>query len=125
MQRYRCTNCNHKFIINFGFEKARANPKTVTAALDLYFKGISLRKVCDHLQQFYGIKPSHATIINWIRKFVDVVKPYVDSIEPRFLSGIYHVDDDSHKARENGMGSLPMAMEFDGRHNTILDNDQN
>jgi putative transposase len=93
MQRYRCTNCNHKFIINFGFEKARANPKTVTAALDLYFKGISLRKVCDHLQQFYGVKPSHATIINWIRKFVDVVKPYVDSIEPRFLSGIYHVDE--------------------------------
>lgn len=93
IQRYQSTNCNHKFIINFGFEKARANPKTVTAALDLYFKGISLRKVCDHLQQFFSIKPSHATIINWIRKFVDVVKPYVDSIEPRFLSGIYHVDE--------------------------------
>ena len=42
---------------------------------------------------FYGVKPSHATIINWISKFVDVVKPYVDSIEPRFLSGIYHVDE--------------------------------
>jgi len=49
---------------NFGFEKACANPKTVTAALYLYFKGVSLRKVCDHLLQFYGIKPSHATIIN-------------------------------------------------------------
>jgi len=32
---------------NFGFAKACANPKTVTSALYLYFKGVSSRKVCD------------------------------------------------------------------------------
>jgi putative transposase len=39
IQRYRCKACNHKFIINVGFEGNRADSKTVTAALDLYFKG--------------------------------------------------------------------------------------
>jgi putative transposase len=75
------------------FRIRKSAGKSKDGHCSLYFKGISLRKVCDHLQLFYGVKPSHATIINWISKFVDVVKPYVDSIEPRFLSGIYHVDE--------------------------------
>jgi transposase-like protein len=55
IQRYTCKSCNYRFIINSGFEHARADPKAITAALDLYFKGISLRKVTDHLKQFYNI----------------------------------------------------------------------
>ncbi len=93
IQRYRCKLCNHKFIVNIGFERSRANPKAVTVALDLYFKGVSLRKVCDHLKQFHNISVTHVSIINWITKFVDTVKPYVDSITPPHLSGIYHVDE--------------------------------
>jgi putative transposase len=93
IQRYRCKSCNHKFIVNIGFERCHANPKAVTVALDLYFKGISLRKVCDHLKQFHNITVTHVSIINWISKFVDTVKPYVDSISPPHLSGIYHVDE--------------------------------
>jgi transposase-like protein len=106
IQRYRCKNCNHKFIVNHGFEKAKASPKAVTAALDLYFKGVSLRKVCDHLKQFYGIKVSHVAVIKWIRKFVKVVKPYVDAMRPPHLSGINHVDEMMVHVRreENGVG---------------------
>ncbi len=92
-QRYRCKSCSHKFIVNIGFERSRANPKAVTVALDLYFKGVSLRKVCDHLKQFHTITVTHVSIINWIRKFVETVKPYVDSIIPPHLSGLFHVDE--------------------------------
>jgi hypothetical protein len=60
---YRCKGCNDKFIINTGFEKYRETPKVVTAALDLYFKGVSLRKICDHLRQFYSVKMTHASVI--------------------------------------------------------------
>jgi transposase-like protein len=93
IQRFRCKQCNYKFIINIGFERNRANPKAVTVALDLYFKGVSLRKVCDHLKQFHDVEVTHVTIIKWIRKFVDTVKPFVDSITPPHLSGVYHVDE--------------------------------
>jgi transposase-like protein/predicted RNA-binding Zn-ribbon protein involved in translation (DUF1610 family) len=93
IQRYKCKSCSYRFIDNIGFERSKSNPKAVTAALDLYFKGMSFRKVCDHLKQFYGVTVSHVSIINWIRKFVDVVKPYVDSITCPHLSGIYHVDE--------------------------------
>jgi hypothetical protein len=32
----------------------KATPQTVTVALDLYFKGISMRAIVDHIKQFYG-----------------------------------------------------------------------
>jgi transposase-like protein len=93
IQRYKCKSCDHKFIVNIGFERSRANSKAVTVCLDLFCKGLSLRKICDHLKQFHNITVSHVSIINWIRKFVDTVKPFVDSISPPHLSGIYHVDE--------------------------------
>ena len=93
IQRYLCKVCHFRFVVNSGFERARADGKAITAALDLYFKGVSLRKVCDHLKQFYGIQITHVAVIKWIRKFVKLVKPYVDQIEAPHLSGIYHVDE--------------------------------
>jgi transposase-like protein len=93
IQRYKCKSCSYRFIDNVGFERSKSNPKAVSAALDLYFKGVSFRKVGDHLKQFHSVTVSHVAIINWVRKFVDVVKPYVDSITAPHLSGIYHVDE--------------------------------
>jgi putative transposase len=93
IQRYMCKNCHFRFVVNSGFERAIADGKVITAALDLYFKGVSLRNVCDHLKQFYAIEVTHVAIIKWIRKFVRLVKPYVDKIEAPHLSGIYHVDE--------------------------------
>jgi putative transposase len=93
IQRYSCKDCHFRFTVNSGFEHARADGKVITAALDLYFKGISLRKVCDHLKQFYGMEITHVAVIKWIRKFVRLVKPYIDQIEAPHLSGIYHVDE--------------------------------
>lgn len=106
IQRYSCKDCHYRFAVNSGFERARANPKVITAALDLYFKGISLRKVCDHVKQFHNIEVSHVAVIKWIRKFVRLVKPYVDSIEAPHLSGIYHVDEMMVHVRkeQNGVG---------------------
>ena len=92
IQRYTCKLYHFRLVINSGFERARADAKSITAALDLYFKGVSLRKVVDHLKQFYN-KVTHVAIIKWIRKFATVVKPFVDQLVPPHLSGVYHVDE--------------------------------
>ncbi len=63
IRRYSCKDCHFRFVIDSGFGRARADGKVITAVLDLYFKGISLRKVCDHLKQFYGIEITHWTIL--------------------------------------------------------------
>lgn len=57
------------FIVNPAFENAKASSKIITTALDLYFKGISLRKISDHLEQFYNFQINCSSVCRWIRKF--------------------------------------------------------
>lgn len=92
IQRFKCKTCSHKWSDNLGFANNKVNSKIITVALDLYFKGISLRKVKEHLKLFHGIDVSPSSILYWIRKFGEVVTPFVEQFEPK-LSGTYHVDE--------------------------------
>ncbi len=93
IQRFKCKECNKKWSDNLGFAKNRVNSKIITVALDLYFKGISLMKVSEHLKLFYGISVSDVAILKWIRKFGEVVTPFVDQLVPKEMSGVYHIDE--------------------------------
>jgi putative transposase len=92
VQRFYCKDCKRKFVVNEGFEKMKATPQTVTIALDLYFKGISMRSIVDHLKQFYNVEVSHVAIYKWITKYVKLMKQYVDQLVPK-VSGIWHSDE--------------------------------
>jgi transposase-like protein len=68
------------------------DPKAITAALDLYFKGVSQRKIVHHLRQFYGVSVTQPCIVKWLRKYVTLVREYADQLIPQ-TSGILHVDE--------------------------------
>lgn len=93
IQKYLCRNCGYRFIINIGFEHSKKNPKIICAAIDLYFKGVSLRKVADHIRLFYGASVANTSVLRWVQRFADVVSPFVNSLTAPHLSGIYHVDE--------------------------------
>jgi len=93
IQRFKCKECLREWSDNLGFAKNKINSKIITMALDLYFKGISLRKVQEHIVLFHGVKVSHVAILNWIHKFGEVVAPFVDSLVPKDVSGVYHIDE--------------------------------
>jgi transposase-like protein len=92
VQRFVCKDCKRFFIVDEGFEKMKATPQTVTVALDLYFKGISMRAIVDHIKQFYGIEVSHVAVYKWIRKYIQLLKEYADQLVPK-VSGIWHSDE--------------------------------
>jgi len=92
IQRFRCKSCGKEWSDNLGFANNKVNSKIITMAIDLYFKGVSLRKIKEHIVMFYGVKVSHVAILGWIRKFGEVVSPFVDQFKPQ-LSGVYHVDE--------------------------------
>jgi transposase-like protein len=100
IQRFLCKSCGHRFVTNYGFQKMKNNPKIITLVMDLYFKGISYRKIVDHLKQFYGLKISHVALIKWIQKYVQLMKTYVDSFTPQ-TSGIWHTDEMTVNLKEN------------------------
>jgi transposase-like protein len=62
-----------------GFEKMHATPEMVTSAMQLYFTGESLRNVQKFLK-LQGVKITHVSIYNWIRKYVGLMKAYLEKI---------------------------------------------
>ena len=69
-QRYTCNDCGYSFVVDQGFHRMKNSPKTITLTLDLYFKGVSLRKIADHLIQFEDVAVTQVTILRWIRKYL-------------------------------------------------------
>jgi putative transposase len=92
VQRYQCRDCKYRFTLNEGFERMRNDPKIITLSLDLYFKGISLHKISDHINQFYGVKICYTSIYRWIRKYSKIIGNHVDKLTPE-VSGIWHTDE--------------------------------
>ena len=96
-QRYFCKACKKRFV-DTPFKKVKGNAQIVTLVLDLYFKGVSLRKIQDHLLQFYNFRITHVTIYNWIKKYMKMIEQYTNTLKPK-ISGMWNVDEQMIKAK--------------------------
>ncbi len=91
-QVFKCKACARKFVPNQGFDRMKYDPRVVTTTLDLYFKGVSLRKIADHLKQCYSLNIDHSTVYRWISKYTEIIEAYVATLEPE-LGDIWHTDE--------------------------------
>jgi transposase-like protein len=92
-QRYYCKTCKKTFVPDSITRNMWFNPQVVTMTLDLYYKGVSLRGIQDHLNQIFNVRlNSHATILNWIRKYEKLIGDYVKTLKPE-LGGQWNVDE--------------------------------
>ena len=91
-QVYKCKDCGRKFVNNIDFENLKYNPKIVALTLDLYFRGLSLRKISSHLKEFYELNVSYMTIHRWIDKYISIMNEYVNSIIPD-IGNVWHCDE--------------------------------
>lgn len=82
VQLFHCNDCERHYTLNLGFEKMKASPQAITMAMQLYFSGESLRNVADSLK-LLGVKASHVAVYNWIQKYTDLMKQYVDKLKPK------------------------------------------
>lgn len=91
-QRYMCKVCRHRFIDKGQSKGLKGNPLAVVVAADLYFKGLSLRMIEDHLKRIYSLNVSYPTIHRWIRRFIKLLK----SLEKELIlsiGGTWHIDE--------------------------------
>jgi len=82
VQRLLCKRCGRDFTDRTSFEKMKTNARTVLAALDLYFRGLSYRKIAEHLGEIYGVHMTHVAVFNWIKKYMRILRLYVKRIRP-------------------------------------------
>lgn len=89
VQRYACRECNRKFVVDKGFCNMKNSLKTITLTLDLYFKGLSQRKIADHLKQFENVCVNQTTILRWIQKYMKLLQNIRKNTKQRSgISGI-------------------------------------
>jgi transposase-like protein len=91
IQVFYCKDCKHYFTFNVGFEKMKHNPQAITSAMQLYFSGESLRNTMKSLK-LLGVEVSHQTVYNWIRKYVSLMKDYVEKMMPN-VSDTWRADE--------------------------------
>jgi len=80
-QRYFCKNCSKKFIPQTAFYRMRNDEKKITLSIDLFYRGVSTRKVQEHLQAFYPHNASHKSIYLWIVKYSKIISRYTDKLK--------------------------------------------
>jgi len=59
----------------------RNHEKKITLCLDLFYRGMSLRKIQEHLQAFYPHNASHMSVLRWVRKYSVVIGNYTDKLK--------------------------------------------
>ena len=98
-QRYECKECGRRFTPE-PIKHRKANTKLIALTMDLYFKGLSLRKIADTIYQFYGIRVHHETIRTWINVYMAKINEYVNNLEPN-VGEIWHIDEQKIKAEND------------------------
>ena len=99
-QRYKCNDCGHRFTWDI-IKHRKVSGKMVVLTMDLYFKGLSYRKIADTIFQFYDIKIHHETIRRWINTFMGKMNDYVSNLKLEH-SDIWVVDEQKVKTKKDG-----------------------
>jgi putative transposase len=89
---YLCSTCGRRFAGREGFHNRRADPEKIALALDLYFRGLSVRKVQEHFRQVHQLRISHVTVYRWVVHFGKLVAEWMDSQGAR-TSDRWHIDE--------------------------------
>jgi putative transposase len=105
IQRYKCKECGKRFVVDDGFFRMRNHPKKITCALDLFYRGVSTRKVQEHFQAFYPHNSSHKTIYKWVIKYADVISNFTDKLKINSGREVQVDEMEYHRRKEHKKGS--------------------
>lgn len=92
IQRFKCRECQRKFVIDNGFSRLRVSPEAVVTAYDLWAKKVSYRQIAHHLRDVRGIDVTKSTVERWVRAMAERIATYADKCKPN-VGEIWHSDE--------------------------------
>jgi transposase-like protein len=90
--RYVCKACGYRFVGRDGFQRRRSDPEKIALALDLYFRGMSVRKIAEHFAQVHNLKVGHMTVYRWVAHFGKLAAEWMDRQGAR-TGERWHIDE--------------------------------
>lgn len=70
----------------------RNKREIIKTAIELFYEGLSARKVQRQIAFLYNVKVSQAAILKWLYKYSQLVKAYTDTFQAE-LGGTVHLDE--------------------------------
>ena len=92
VQKYKCLSCKKIFSYPDRLPKNHVSSEIVSLCIDLYLKGLSYRIIRQQLIEQFGIKVSHITIYYWLQSYSELIKKYVNGLNPN-LSAVWQLDE--------------------------------
>jgi transposase-like protein len=77
----KCKDCGKWFKDTIMAEEKGNNTLPAIVALDLYYKGLSIREIRHHLKQVYNLDKSVSTVHRWILKLTGVLREASENLE--------------------------------------------
>ncbi|MGB9959865.1 MAG: IS6 family transposase [Candidatus Bathyarchaeales archaeon] len=81
VRMFRCKNCGRRFKDEASPEHSGAKTALMVIAADLYFKGLSLRDISNHLWQVYGVDVPASTVHRWVRKVANTLRRVFEDVK--------------------------------------------
>ena len=92
ISRFLCKTCGFRFTGRDGFQRRRADPEKIALALDLYFRGMSVRKVAEHFRQVHSLPVSPATVYKWVAHYSKLAAEWMDA-QGASVGERWHIDE--------------------------------
>jgi len=92
IQRYKCKSCNYYFTLDDGFFRMRNTPQKISQSIDLFYRGVSTRKVQEHLAIFHPHNASNVSVYKWVIKYSKMISKFTNKLKVK-VSGEVQVDE--------------------------------
>lgn len=102
VQRYWCKACNRKFKGDDTLFHMKVPPEQISAALSMYYSGMSINEIRTHFKQENGSYPSSKSVYGWIQKYTDMAvnstKDYTPKVGNTWIADETYIRVDKSKA---------------------------
>jgi len=112
IQRYKCKSCNFYFTLDDGFYRMRNNPTKITQSIDLFYRGVSTRKVQEHLAIFHPHNASHMSVYNWVVKYSRIISKFTNKLKLNVGSEVQIDEVEFHRRKGHKKGQRGTDKNF-------------
>jgi len=111
IQRYKCKDCQKYFTLDDGFFRMRNEPKKITCAIDLFYRGVSTRKIQEHFKAFYPHNSDNSNIYRWIIKYSKIIYKFTNELKLNVGSEV-QIDEVEYHRRKSHHKKLGVEKNF-------------
>ena len=112
IQRYKCKSCSSYFTLDDGFFRMRNTPQKISQSIDLFYRGVSTRKVQEHLAIFHPHNASNVSIYKWVVRYSKMISRFTNKLKVNVGSETQIDEIEFHRRKHHKKGMTGTEKNF-------------